>query len=437
MLSPTPTTQVELQSKAPLLWLLLLAITAVFLPNRVWNTILVGFGGMFLIAFTWARLLAKGLDVSRQLRFGWVAVGDRLEEQFEICNNSPLPALWVEIIDHSNVPGYQASIVRSIGPMQNDHWRQRAICQQRGQFHLGPWVMRTTDPFGIFVVTHPYRTTTEIIIHPPIHGQLPIPLPAGQSSGSVRARQRAWRATVNAAGVREYRPNDPYQWIHWPTSAHKGTLHVREFDLDAAGDIWLLIDMETSVQIGTGMNGTEEHTVLLAASLAARGLSQNRPMGLVGYGASPQLVVPGRGEGHRWRILRALALVQANGHTPLARALQDLRNRMRRGSAVIVITPNNTADWLPQLLSLTHQGLQSNVILLDSSSFREDHAETHDAAGLRDAIHHLGINCHIIRQGDVGQPLVEQERHGFWEFKVTGTGKVVTVRNPLLEKVQV
>ncbi|MBE2201944.1 MAG: DUF58 domain-containing protein [Anaerolinea sp.] len=430
MLSPTPITRIELRAKLLLLWLLLLVATAVLLPDRAWNTLLVGFGGMFLIAYMWVRLLAAGLHATRQLRFGWVAVGDRLEEQFTIHNSSPVPALWVEIIDQSNVPGYQANVVRSVGSLQHELWRPQAICSQRGQFHLGPWVMRSSDPFGVFTLTHTYAASAEIIIHPPIHGQLPMPLPAGESSGHTRARQRAWRATVNAATVRHYRPNDPYRWVHWPTSARRGELYVREFDLDAAGDIWLLIDMTAAAQLGAGSSGTEEHIVLLAASLAARGISQNRPIGLVGYGETPQIVPPGRGEGHRWRILRALALVQANGRITLARALQDLGSRARRGSATVIITPDNTAVWLPQLLSLTHQGLQSNVILLDRPSFGGEG----NSAGLRDAIHHLGINCHTVRQGEVGQPLLEQERHGFWEFKVTGTGKVVTVRSPLGER---
>jgi hypothetical protein len=30
----------------------------------------------------------------------------------------------------------------------------------------------------------------------------------------------------------------------------------------------------------------------------------------------------------------------------------------------------------------------------------------------------------------LGRPLVETKRHGFWEFKVTGTGKAIAVRRP-------
>ncbi|PID85020.1 MAG: hypothetical protein CSB13_10155, partial [Chloroflexi bacterium] len=56
----------------------ILLITAVFLPDRVWNTLLVGIGGLFLIAFIWTYALAQNLHVNRQLRFGWVSIGDRL-----------------------------------------------------------------------------------------------------------------------------------------------------------------------------------------------------------------------------------------------------------------------------------------------------------------------------------------------------------------------
>ena len=421
-----PDVSLQLRSRLPLLWLTVLLLAAVFLPNRIWTTLLVGLGGLFAVAFIWAQQLARGLRGQRRLQFGWVAVGDRLVEQFTLGNGSPFPAFWVEVIDESNVPGYRAAVVRSVGAGSVERWRQEAICRQRGQFLLGPWALHSADPFGIFHVTVRYPVSEEIIIHPPILSELPVPLPAGQSTGRSRARERSWQATVNAASVRDYRPPDPYRWIHWRTSARTGDLHVRQFDLDAAGPIWLLLDLHAEAHVGSGPEGTEEQGVLLAASLAARALHENRPIGLAAYGRRPRVIPPGQGAGQQWRLLHALALVTAEGDVTLEQALGDLGRVAQRGSAAVIITPTAEADWLPALSQLARAGVQCNVIVMERASFGAKQSNH----GLHDAIRNLGINCQLVHQGDVGHPHGEREGSGFWEFKTLATGKVVVLREP-------
>jgi len=417
----------RLRSWLSLLWLGLLLLAALLLPGRIWTTLLVGLGGLFVVAFLWSWQLAGGLHGRRQLRFGWVAVGDRLSESFTLINDSVLPAFWVEVEDRSNVPGYSPAVVRSVGGRGTLQWRQDAICQQRGRFHLGPWTLHSGDPFGIFTVTINYPISDEIIIHPPILTQLPIPLPAGQASGRVRARQRSWQATVNASTVRDYQPQDPYRWIHWPTSARRDDLYVREFDLDAAGDIWLLLDMQASVQLGSGPQSSEEQMILLAAALTARALHENRAIGLAAYSQNPQLIPPGIGGGQQWRPLRALALANAHGETSLADSLDDLRRVAQRGSAAAILTPRADGDWLPALLQLAHAGIRCHVTLLDRESYGD---RASGSKGLCDAVQQLGVPCHLVRQGDIGQPLEEGPRRGFWQFRTLATGKVVVVQRP-------
>jgi hypothetical protein len=47
-------------------------------PHKSWITLLVGFGGAWLIGNRRAHSLAKGLDLARERRFGWAQVGDHL-----------------------------------------------------------------------------------------------------------------------------------------------------------------------------------------------------------------------------------------------------------------------------------------------------------------------------------------------------------------------
>lgn len=396
---------VEMRVWLPLTWLLLLLFAAFLLPDRVWNTLLIGLGGLFAIAYAWARQLANGLRGERRLRFGWVAVGDRLEEQFALYNVGRLPALWVEVVDSANVPGYRAAVVQSLGGDGAVRWRETAVCQQRGQYTLGPWTLRSGDPFGIFIVTHHYPSNSEIIIHPPIHSHLPIPLPAGQTSGQARRQQQTWQAAINAATVREYQPRDPQRWIHWPTTARRGELFVRQFDHDAAGDIWLLLDVATAVQLGSGSDGSEEHAILLAAALVARAIGQNRAIGLASYSRRPHIIPPGSGQGQQWKLLRALALSQADGTLPLAAALADLARIAQRGAAAIIITPTGVLDWLPQLVTLAQNGVESTVLLLDRGSFGGEG----DSEEVQTAVRQLGFPAHLIRQGDLGQTVDDQQ----------------------------
>ena len=107
----------------------------------------------------------------------------------------------------------------------------------------------------------------------------------------------------------------------------------------------------------------------------------------------------------------------------LSEALFDVGQIAQRGTAVILITPNGEAEWLPELVRLAQRGVESNVVLLDRPSFGGEGS----SAGLQTAVRRLGFPCQVIRQGDIGTPLEAPQRRGFWDFRVSGTGKVVMV----------
>ncbi len=426
LLSVRPAVRIRPRTRLPFVWLAFLLTAVVLVPDRIWTALLVALVGLLSISYVWTRMLAAGVTGSRQLQYGWVAVGDRFQERFVLHNRSPAPAFWVEVDDDSTIPGYQVAVTRSMSGYDRVHWDQSAVCLRRGLYRLGPWRLRTGDPFGLFEAERAYDQTEEIIIHPPIVANIPIPLPPGQNEGRSRRARRAWQAQVNSSGVRTYRNSDPLQHIHWPTTAKRDELMVKEFDQDAAGDIWLVVDCDATIHVGEGSDNTMEKAVLLAAALTARSEIELRPVGFAAYGDGPQIVRPGRGRGQQWRILRALALVQADGQTDLGRALDELATVAGRGSAALIITPSDSPHWLPKLMTLARHGVECHVLILDRSSFA---AEEHNA-GLQLAIEQLGFSCRLISSDDIARPEPVGPARGHWDFLVTGTGKAVAVRRP-------
>lgn len=402
-------------ARKPLIAVAVLVLLSIVMPNQVWTLLLVALVGLIGVSYGWVRLLARGLWAEREMRANWVAVGDTLDEFFELHNHSPTPALWVEVRDETNVPGYRKATVRSVGAGEFSRWREKTVCQQRGRYVLGDWTLRTSDPLGLFEAVLHFDQRQEIIIHPPVNTTLPFDLPSGFGRGQSRKQRRDWQTTLNAAGVRDYRPNDPLNHIHWRTTARRNQLTIHEFERDTAGDIWLLLDMDAEAQIGSGLDGTEEQAVLIAAALMEQGL-HSRAIGMAAYSALPQIVLPRRGEGQRWAILEALAMISADSSTTLPQAVADLSRTVRRGSAILVVTSSADAAIVPALHQLRRFGIAIHVVLFDRTSFGGDG----NSAAVQTELRRLNFPTTLLQKDDLLIEVVVNET-----LRLTPLGKAV------------
>lgn len=416
--------QIRFRGRLVAVVLALLVIQQAISASRAWVAVIVTLGLLLGLGYTWARALATRVTCRRELRYGWVQVGDLMEEAFTLYNGSSLPLLWAEVVDHSNLAGYAISRVVAANPHSETRWSNYGECRRRGVFTLGPWELRMGAPFGFFEVVQFYPETTSLLVHPPVVHLPPLNLPKGAAEGRAQARFRAQQWTANAAGVRDYQPSDPLRRIHWPSTARCERLLVKEFDLEVSGDLWLLLDLDEAVQAGEGEESTGEYGVILAASLTDQMLRQGRAVGLVAYGEDRAFVSPGRGRGHLWEMLHTLAMVSVAGRWPLARVIAETGRVLQRGTTMVIVTPSCDPAWLDQLLSLARRDIAASVILLDGASFGGDGNVTAMQGMLADQ----GITSHVIQQGFPFRHVVPLQRRGHWEFKTLATGRVVAVR---------
>ncbi|MGD8623445.1 MAG: DUF58 domain-containing protein [Anaerolineae bacterium] len=412
-----------------------LVVLQLVVPNRVWVALLSVLGGGLAVAYFWARQLAAHLTISREQHYGWVHVGDLLEERFSMQNRSWLPAVWVEIDDRSDLPGYAARSVRGVEGGQSLQWRTQGLCRQRGLFRLGPWRAHTSDPLGLFAITFHHPNSQSILVYPPIVHLPHLRLPRGAATGAGRTSRQALEVTTNAAGVRAYTPGDDIRSVHWPSTAHHGKLMVKTFDLEPSGDLWIVLDLDAAVQAGQGEESTEEYGVILAASLSNRTLEENRAVGLVAYGTAPAeagaepqplptLVLPQKGRAQQWRILEALATVRAGGQWPLGRVLGEMDRNLGRGTTLAVITPSCNPAWVAGLVAPMRRGVAPTILLLDPNSF----GGQGNVEAITGLLADLGVPVEWITQEMPFRPMFEHERSGPPELKVLpGTGRVIVV----------
>lgn len=403
----------------------LMLILQIVIPYRGWAVLGIGLGMVWLVGFAWARSLARGLRLSREMRYGWAQVGDRIEERFTIENSSRLPALWFEVIDHSTLPGYEASRASGVGGHESSSWQVQDVCTRRGLFTLGPASLRTSDPFGVFSVMIGLEATANVVVMPPVVALPSIEVAPGGRFREGRRTAASWAPAVSAARVREYLPGDSARSIHWPTSAHRDALFVRMFDHTPSGDWWIILDLDQTQQAGEGQSSTLEHGVILAASLADRGLRLGRAVGLAAYGEEPLWIPARHGEMQRWEILRALTTITP-GSQSLSELIAQSKTAFRQTTSVIIITPAIEGGWIGSLLSLLRVGLAPTVMLLDRRGF----GGAGNADGTQSVLAEMGIAYYLIGPELLDQPESRAGKRGQWEWRVGGTGRAVAVAEP-------
>lgn len=420
-----PQRALQLTTPLPLVLIALLLFLQLTNPSRAWSWLLSGLTTILVIAYVWACQMRDRVIAGRELRGTWVVVGDVLQEHFRLQNDSYLPVLWAEVVDASDVPGYSANRVETVSAHNTRRWRMSGVCQRRGLFTLGPWELHTGDPFGLFRVVHRYSAARSLLVYPRVMHLPSLNLPRGASAGTSRTSQRSVELTIAASNVRDYVPGDALRRVHWRITAHRDSLMVREFDLEPSGNLWIVLDMDRRVQTGEGQESTEEYGVILAASLAAEMLRQNRAVGLVAFGQEPAFALPQRGQAQLWRLLHMLAGASLGSDWSLARVLEEISPTLGRGLTLVIITPSLNSDWIAPLLPLMRRDISPAAILLDRASFDDQDASS--VTALRSLLAEQGVPGHVIRKGFPFRPLVRYKRRRVVYKVLSGTGRVIAM----------
>ena len=350
------------------------------------------FIGLLVISFVWSWLSVRWITIGRRTRARRAQVGRTLDEVFVVRNHAVLPKLWLEVRDHSDLPGHRVShVVPPLGLRSSYRWAVETPCLVRGEFRLGPMTLISGDPFGLFLSPRRLAATSSIIVYPATVDPPHVELPIGILSGGEARRRRAHFVTTNAAGVRDYAPGDSFNRIHWRSTARKDRLMVKEFEIDPLVDIWLIMDFSAeslvehpSVQranptglvipSGTGIpHSTEEYGVVVAASLAKYFIEKlERAVGFVAYTPYREVYQPERGNRQLTRILQVLAVGRSFSNYSLAQMLALETPYLTRGTTLVIVTASLDSAWVQEAQILIRRGIRPVCVLIDPYTFSGD-----------------------------------------------------------------
>ncbi len=308
-----------------------------------WLIFFTGIAGAWLLAWLWIYSLEHNLWVERKIDLAWATVGESVPEQVKLSNHGWLPAMWVELTDEADSLESPLRMVSDVGLHSSRTRNLNHLFKRRGVYTLGPTHIRTADPLGIYILSKYDWHTTTILVTPPVLPLTQLHIPSAGWTGDERLRQGFLERNISDAGLRNYVPGDSLRRIHWRASAHFDTLIVRQQEAASSRDWLIYVDLDSASQAGIGQHSTLELSIVLAASLALRGLKEYRRVGMVLAGPKYISLEPGSDPSQGWRILRALAMAEV-GHHSLAELIRH--SSSIQSSTTILITPSTNTVWV-------------------------------------------------------------------------------------------
>lgn len=375
--------------------------------------------GLLVVSFVWSRFSLRGVEVTRETKSNRAQVGQTLVERVRVRNGSRFPKLWVEAIDHSDMPGHQISRVVNLNPNDANRWKVETWCSRRGRFQIGPMSLKSGDPFGLFPIEEVVPDVRELIVYPAVIDLSGFRLPVGELPGGNATQRRTQFLTPNASGVRQYMPGDSFNRISWKTTARTGQLMVKEFELDPTSDIWLIVDMDMrhharasvpqtmqaramlnspdgALPVEFWLDSTEEYAVTVASSLANHFLEQTRNVGMIFNNHHQDVIPADRGPRQMTKILEQLAVMQADGHTPLAERLLRESTRFDRNSTVVIVTPSTDEGWVQSVIQLVARSVRCVAITIEPSTFDGSDSSLMVVSDLAA----VGVPTYLVKHGD-------------------------------------
>ena len=251
------------------------------------------------------------------------------------------------------------------GEEQKLHYMGRI--RERGLYELGPLRVSTRWPFGLIQKTITVPQRRSLIVYPQPGRLSPRwhQVMREADAGTRYMRGRLGQQEGDFYGLRDWREGDSQRWIHWRTSARRGSLFVRQFEQSRSQDLILLIDLWRPIEPSRQHLARIEQAIQFAATIVSD--------------------VCSRGGGHIALATVGTRVERFDGPAS-ALMLADLLSNLARLEPGVSPPPDATGadERLRQLIEAGLQGVtrRRNVVLISTRKIDRD--ELQIAAHTRD-----------------------------------------------------
>jgi uncharacterized protein (DUF58 family) len=346
------------------------------------------------LAVAWVRLSARPPYVHRHGAARDVVEGDDVRVDLVVeSTGSIAPPTLVAHERPGRLEERRVELVRVGGDRFAGGYELRAVPRGRYAFHT----VRLTieDPFALAHADLEQGEPQALVVYPRL-----VSLERLFSEGGAHAQDGRRLLLRRPTGfelhsVRDHVEGESLRKVHWPSTARRGSLMVKELEDAPRDEVAVLLDGEASAVVGESF----DVQVRAAGSLLLAQARRGRRAVLFVNGAHKTVQRVHSYETDWPQAYDLLAAAEADGHAPAAALLGDEASSVARALELTVVTASLSPQLVERLLRRTLGQQRAALVYVDPASFGPNGAHP----GPQPALLRLqagGVPVALIRRGD-------------------------------------
>jgi len=358
----------------------------------------VAVGLILLGPLAWAcvRLSDRPVRLHRWTREHDHWEGDDVDVQVQLECERRLPSASITLVETVERIGPRETPLTRRRGRPGAHYVLRGL--PRGRYTFPDSRLLMEDPFGFQRRSVELAATAAVLVFPRI-ADLDTLFSEG-GPGAHQGRRILLRRPVgyDVHGVREYMQGESLRRVHWPTTARRGQLMVKELEDSPRDEVAVVLDAACG-SAGMPPDSSFDVQVRAAGSILRTHLRRGRRAALVVNGRMVETHRVHSLEGDWRRALELLAAAEPRGSRPASALLGEDIGPAARARELVLVTAAVTPELAGRLAQRAVGNAGIAVVWVDAASFAGRPRDRADAAALL-RLQAAGVAVAVVRRGD-------------------------------------
>lgn len=338
-------------------------------------------------AWLWVRVGARPARLERRARGARHYEGDDVVVDLRLDLDGRIPPPPTRVVESVPRLGERDTELEGRGRTRWSRYTLPAL--PRGRYTVDDARAVVEDPFGLASRTFPLAVDGSLLVYPRhveldrLFSERGLREPGGRKLLLHRA------AGFDLHHVREYAQGESLRRVHWPTTARRSRLMVKELQDAPRDEVAVILDADGAAQT----QETFDISVRVAASIVHAHARQGRRTVLVITGRRQEALHVASGEGDWLAALDVLAAAMPDGRRPLSTVLADQTASASLALELVLVTSSLTRALADRLVQRVLAHRRVSLVYVDRRARAEPDPEL-----LR--VQAAGVPLAVVRAGD-------------------------------------